>query len=86
MKRRVLIVDDEPQIRDMLREWLTRTPNLAREPILPKIAPVGSSLHIVMPHDPEYAQLPGDTSGVPERVHAFPRRFIRTGKRWVPQT
>jgi len=24
MKRRVLIVDDEPQIRDMLREWLTR--------------------------------------------------------------
>ena len=25
MKRRVLIVDDEPQIRDMLREWLTRT-------------------------------------------------------------
>lgn len=25
MKRRVLIVDDESQIRDMLREWLTRT-------------------------------------------------------------
>lgn len=25
MKRRVLIVDDEPQIRDMLREWLTRS-------------------------------------------------------------
>jgi len=25
MKRRILIVDDEPQIRNMLREWLTRT-------------------------------------------------------------
>jgi CheY-like chemotaxis protein len=25
MKRRVLVVDDEPQIRDMLREWLTRS-------------------------------------------------------------
>ncbi|HET6348791.1 MAG TPA: response regulator [Candidatus Krumholzibacteria bacterium] len=24
MKRRILIVDDETQIRDMLREWLTR--------------------------------------------------------------
>ena len=25
MKPRILIVDDEPQIRDMLREWLTRS-------------------------------------------------------------
>jgi len=25
MKRRILIVDDEPQIRNMLREWLTRS-------------------------------------------------------------
>jgi len=25
MKRRILIVDDEPQIRNMLRDWLTRS-------------------------------------------------------------
>lgn len=25
MKRRILVVDDEPQIRSMLREWLTRS-------------------------------------------------------------
>jgi 8-oxo-dGTP pyrophosphatase MutT (NUDIX family) len=68
------------------REWSTRAPDHARAPILPKIAPVGSSLHIVMPHDPEYAQLPGDGGSVPARVHDFPRRFVRSGKRWVPQT
>jgi 8-oxo-dGTP pyrophosphatase MutT (NUDIX family) len=67
------------------RDWLTRAPEHAREPILPKIAPVGSNIHIVMPHDPDYATLPGEGGGVPDRVHAFPRRFIRTGKRWVPQ-
>jgi 8-oxo-dGTP pyrophosphatase MutT (NUDIX family) len=72
------------------REWSTRTPELLREPILPKVATVadrgGSELHIVMPHDPEYAQLPGEGSSVPARVHGFPRRFVRSGKRWVPQT
>jgi 8-oxo-dGTP pyrophosphatase MutT (NUDIX family) len=67
------------------REWSTRTPSLAREPILPKVAAVGSSLHIVMPHDPEYAQLPGEGRDAPARAHAFPRRFVRSGKRWVPQ-
>jgi 8-oxo-dGTP pyrophosphatase MutT (NUDIX family) len=67
------------------RGWLTRAPEHAREPILPKIAAVGSNIHIVMPHDPDYATLPGEGGGVPDRVHAFPRRFIRTGKRWVPQ-
>lgn len=67
------------------RGWLARTPELVSEPILPKVAPVESNIHIVMPHDPEYASLPGEAGGVPERVHAFPRRFIRTGKRWVPQ-
>jgi 8-oxo-dGTP pyrophosphatase MutT (NUDIX family) len=67
------------------REWLTRGAAHASEPILPKIAAVASNIHIVMPHDPDYATLPGEGGGVPERVHAFPRRFIRTGKRWVPQ-
>lgn len=67
------------------REWLERQPARVREPILPKVVPVDSSVHIVMPHDPEYASLPGDTGSVPERVLAFPRRFVRAGKRWVPQ-
>lgn len=67
------------------REWFERAATHVREPILPKIVPVDSSVHIVMPHDPEYSSLPGDTGTVPERVRAFPRRFVRTGKRWVPQ-
>jgi 8-oxo-dGTP pyrophosphatase MutT (NUDIX family) len=67
------------------RDWLSCAVERASEPILPKITPVGSNIHIVMPHDPDYASLPGEGGGVPERVHAFPRRFIRTGKRWVPQ-
>lgn len=68
------------------REWSKHTHEQSREPILPKIAAVGSNLHIVMPHDPEYAQLPGEAGGVPTRVHGFPRRFVRSGKRWVPQS
>ncbi len=68
------------------RDWLQRAPEHAREPILPKIAPLGSSISIVMPHDPKYASLPGEGGGVPERVHAFPRRFVRAGKRWVPES
>jgi len=67
------------------RDWLSCAPERAREPILPKIAPVGSNIHIIMPHDPDYSSLPGEGGGVPERVHVFPRRFLRTGKRWVPQ-
>jgi 8-oxo-dGTP pyrophosphatase MutT (NUDIX family) len=67
------------------REWSSCAPERAREPILPKITPVESNIHIVMPHDPDYAWLPGEAGGVPDRVHTFPRRFIRTGKRWVPQ-
>ncbi len=68
------------------REWLEYASDHVREPILPKIAAVGSNIHIVMPHDPEYADLPGDGGSVPDRVHTFPRRFVRSGKRWVPQT
>ncbi|PRP89989.1 NUDIX domain protein [Enhygromyxa salina] len=68
------------------REWLARPSASAREPILPKVVPLDTSIQIVMPHDPEYAQLPGDTGSVPERVHPLPRRFVRAGKRWVPQS
>lgn len=68
------------------RDWQARGPEHAREPILPKVAAVGSTIQIVMPHDPEYASLPGEGGGVPERVRSFPRRFIRAGKRWVPES
>ena len=67
------------------RSWLERSPESARDPILPKITPHADSVQIVMPHDPEYAALPGEAGPVPERVSAFPRRFTRVGKRWVPQ-
>lgn len=67
------------------RGWLGCEAARASEPILPKITSVGSNIHIVMPHDPDYASLPGEGGGVPDRVHVFPRRFVRTGKRWVPQ-
>lgn len=65
--------------------WMDRGPEHAREPILPKITALGSSVQIVMPHDPHYAALPGEGGGVPERVRAFPRRFTRTGTRWLPE-
>lgn len=69
------------------REWLTRSAADLREPILPKVVPVASELHIVMPHDPDYLGLPGDTGPAPGRLeaHGYPRRFVRSGKRWVPQ-
>ncbi len=65
--------------------WTSRSADDARAPILPKIAAVDSTIHIVMPHDPDYADLPGEGAPAPERVHAFPRRFVRRGKRWMPQ-
>ena len=68
------------------RSWAEREPGWARAPLLPKIVPAGSTLQIVMPHDPEYAALPGEAGEVPERAHLYPRRFIREGKRWVPQS
>jgi 8-oxo-dGTP pyrophosphatase MutT (NUDIX family) len=64
--------------------WIARAPEQVRAPILPKIAAVGSTIEIVMPHDPAYADLPGEGAPAPERAHAFPRRFARRGKRWIP--
>lgn len=68
------------------RRWTDRTASHVRAPILPKIGFEGSSVHIVMPHDPGYTDLPGDTGEVPARAHAYPRRFVREGKRWIPRT
>ncbi|MFV8754543.1 NUDIX hydrolase [Nannocystaceae bacterium ST9] len=67
------------------REWPKLGPEHVREPILPKIAAFGSEIQIVMPHDPTYAELPGDAAPAPARTHALPRRFVRRGKRWTPE-
>lgn len=66
------------------REWLTRAPALAREPIVPKVRPSGGELHILMPRDPEYAETPGDAGSEVARAAVYPRRFVRVGKRWIP--
>lgn len=56
----------------------------ASAPILPKVRPQGSQLVIVMPHDPDYDDTPGDAAPAPARASALPRRFVRQGKRWCP--
>ena len=71
---------------DDWRGWLTRSADEARAPILPKVTAVESTIQIVMPHDPAYAELPGDSAPAPARAHAFPRRFTRVGKRWMPES
>ncbi|MCA9695625.1 MAG: NUDIX hydrolase [Nannocystaceae bacterium] len=76
--------------------WLTgledapdyQTAELAA-PILPKWVRVPSASDpddlqdlIVLPHDPEYAQLAGEGAPAPSRAHALPRRFLRQGFGW----
>lgn len=67
------------------RRWPNLAPAQVEAPILPKIAAIGSEIQIVMPHDPAYADLPGDGAPAPARAHSLPRRFVRQGKRWTPQ-
>jgi 8-oxo-dGTP pyrophosphatase MutT (NUDIX family) len=52
--------------------------------ILPKASIEGSEIHVVMPHDDAYDQLPGDGTSAPERVRALPTRFTRREGRWTP--
>ncbi len=52
--------------------------------IVPKVIAEPGAIVIVMPHDPAYADAPGEGATVPARVHALPRRFMLVGKRWVP--
>jgi 8-oxo-dGTP pyrophosphatase MutT (NUDIX family) len=63
---------------------LERDAQPLRAPILPKVAPRGNALHILMPHHPEYANVPGEAGTTPERVHELPRGFVRDEKRWRP--
>lgn len=55
-----------------------------RAPILPKVVPQGSALLILMPHDPAYADAPGEAAPAPARAHDLPARFVRDGRRWRP--
>lgn len=53
-------------------------------PILPKLVPLGDTLAIVLPWDPEYAALPGD--GIPidpaHQAARQPSRFVLREGRW----
>ncbi|GEM_PF-1166621 len=60
-------------------------------PILPRIRSAPSSHRfgavgttVVLPHDPVYADLPGEPSLIPERARAYPSRFVREQNRWQP--
>jgi 8-oxo-dGTP pyrophosphatase MutT (NUDIX family) len=56
-----------------------------RGPILPKKSTVeGDQLVIALPHDPEYATLPGQGVEIPKRVRELPSFFLRADNRWVP--
>ncbi len=60
-----------------------------RSPLLPKgllvPGPDGEArLAVILPHDPEYAALPGEGAPMPERAQDLPQRLIRDGVIWRP--
>jgi 8-oxo-dGTP pyrophosphatase MutT (NUDIX family) len=65
------------------RERLVRDPDLLREPIVPKLAPHGTGLRILMPHHPDYAHAPGEGGPAPARVSELPTGFSREAGRWT---
>lgn len=52
--------------------------------ILPKVTLVAGGPSIVMPHAPDYPDLPGEGAPAPARAHALPRRFLRDQRGWRP--
>lgn len=54
------------------------------QPILPKLEVASNRYYIVLPHDEQYAVLPGEPGPRPGRVAHLPMRFLREEKRWVP--
>lgn len=52
--------------------------------ILPKVAAGTDGIQIVMPHDPGYADLPGEAAPPPGRAHDLPTRFTRLQRVWTP--
>lgn len=53
-------------------------------PILPKFFMDESKPCIVLPHDPDYSDLPGEGSTPAERTSQMPTRFVRIDNRWQP--
>lgn len=52
--------------------------------ILPKVRATEAGVQIVMPHDPEYVDLPGEAAPAPARAHSLPTRFSRLERVWTP--
>jgi len=62
---------------------------IARPPLVPKgllaPGPDGEArLVVVLPHDPDYAGLPGEGAPMPERARDLPPRLVRDGVIWRP--
>ena len=55
-----------------------------RAPILPKWIELDGAPCVVMPHDPDYAALPGASLPAPPRARRLPSRFRRGSRRWHP--
>lgn len=64
-----------------LEETLDSDP---RGVILPKYVLRDARHLIVMPHDPEYEEIPGEAQPSPTRVHTLPMRFVRDERVWRP--
>lgn len=54
-------------------------------PILPKVVAAEGTICILLPHDREYEDAPGDAAGCPARASQYPPRFLRRDERWQPQ-
>ena len=64
-------------------------PAAVRPPVLPKgmLVPGADGearLAVILPHDPEYAALPGEAAPMPERARDLPQRMVRDGVIWRP--
>ncbi len=65
------------------------TSEQVRPPLLPKAllepGPDGEArISVVLPHDPQYAALPGEAGPIPPRSLDLPTRLVREGATWRP--
>jgi 8-oxo-dGTP pyrophosphatase MutT (NUDIX family) len=73
------------RMREVAMRGTIDSPCDAAPPILPKYVPIDGRHVVVMPHDPEYAALPGDGMPAPlSRLRGLPHRFVRDEARWRP--
>lgn len=74
---------------DRLAGLRALAPEDARTPVLPKAllepGPDGAArIAVVLPHDPGYAALPGESGPAPARALDLPTRLVREGTTWKP--